>query len=167
MTRAANHRSDTMKHMRHWLIAVHLIGAALATQACFDVGYKETLKTSPTGTGQSFLGEWRSANTVTAFPTSQSCTNLVWQVTSQSDTSIAGTFEAACAGDITLTGTATGVIDGNLHITASGTAAGFGATLCNFSLTGTGVLQLDSSIRVDYTGQTCIGPISGTEIIRR
>jgi hypothetical protein len=146
------------------VVAIQVAGVVLLTQGCIGFTHEST-STSPTSIAQSFVGEWRSANS--AFPTSQSCTDLVWNVSSQTESSVAGTFEATCAGGITLTGTATGELDGDLHINAYGTASGFGATACNFTLTGTGVLQADGSIRVDYTGQTCIGPISGTEIIRR
>jgi hypothetical protein len=154
-----------MTPMKRLLLTAQLICVALATQACFN--FQETLSSAPSRfEEQSFVGEWRSAG-VASFPTSQSCTDLAWNVSSQSETQISGNFEAVCDGGITLTGTATGVLDGNIQIEAAGTATGFGSTPCHFTLTGTGVLQTDSSIRVDYTVQTCIGTFSGTEIIRR
>jgi len=153
--------------MKRILLATRIVSLAWLTQACFGVEYRETLKISPTsGSDRSFLGEWRSASV--SFPTPQTCSDLKWTVTSQNGPNIAGNFEATCGGGaVKLTGTATAVIEGHLRIDAVGTATGFGSTPCSFSLTGTGVLQSDSSIRVDYTGQTCIGPISGTEVIRR
>lgn len=150
--------------MTRWLNALLLAGTVLLSQGCFDVGYKEAVNTSPSV--QSWLGEWRSANT--GFPaSSQACSDLAWNITSQSATAIEGVFEATCTGGVKLTGTASGVIDGTIQITAAGTASGLGSTSCNFTLSGTGVLQVDQSIRVDYTGQTCVGAISGTEVIRR
>ena len=152
--------------MNRILLAAQIISLALLTQACFDVKYQETLTNSPSGTAGSFLGEWRSANAA-AFPTPQTCGDLKWNVTSQSATQIAGTFEATCAGGVKLAGTASGVIDGNLRFDATGTATGVGPASCPFTLSGTGVVQADSSLRIDYTGSTCVGPISGTEILRR
>lgn len=147
------------------LMAVaQLLGIVAFAPACFQIEHEQTL-TSPTSAADSLVGEWHSANS--RFPSSESCTDLVWNVTSQTDSAIAGTFEATCAGGVTLTGTATGRVDGDIQIRASGTASGFGPTPCNFTLTGTGVLQADGSIRVNYTGETCIGPISGTEVIQR
>jgi len=150
--------------MKRILPAIPLIILASFMQACFGVEYGETIKSTPTS--QSFVGEWRSAS-ATGFPTPQSCSDLKWTVTSQSATQISGNFEATCAGGVKLTGTANAVLNVNLNIDASGTATGFGSAPCLFTLTGTGVLQSDSSILVTYTGQTCIGPISGSEVLRR
>jgi len=62
---------------------------------------------------------------------------------------------------------ASGTIDGNIRWEASGNATGLGPLTCPFSLTGTGDLQATSTIAVTYTGQTCLGPISGTEVLHR
>ncbi len=156
-----------MKHLTRLLISLQLMGLLLLTQACVGAEFTETLKNAHSfSSTESFQGEWRSANAV-SFPTKESCTDLKWTVTEQNATHISGAFEATCADGVTLTGTASGVVDVTMHIEATGTASGFGPTPCPFELTGTGTLQLDGSISVEYTGQTCIGPISGTEVIQR
>jgi hypothetical protein len=144
--------------------AVQIVGLVVFTQACFKVG-QDALPGSPTS-AESLLGEWRSVNG--DFPGSESCRDLVWNVTSETESSIAGSFEAKCDDGITLNGTATGNRSGDdIDIEVIGTATGFGVALCNFTLRGKGVLQPDGTIRVDYTGETCLGPVSGTEVIRR
>jgi len=154
-------------NVKRILLAIQIVSLTWLTQGCFGVEYQETLSNTPSSTSaQAFLGEWRSAN-ASSFPTSQTCGDLRWNVTAQDATHIAGNFEATCAGGVRLTGTASGVIDGNLRFTANGLASGLGPVSCPFDLNGTGVLQIDSSLRVDYTGSTCVGPISGTEILRR
>ncbi len=152
--------------MQRTIFAAQIISLALLTQACFSVEYQETLKNSPSNSAQSLLGDWRSAN-AGSFPTPQSCGDLKWNVTSQDATHIAGNFEATCGGGVKLVGTARGVIDGNLLIEATGNATGLVPFTCPFTLNGTGVLQADSSIQVDYTADTCVGRVSGTEILRR
>ena len=153
--------------MKRILLSVQIIVLAWFTQACFDVQYQDTLKNTPTNTSaQSFLGEWRSANP-SSFPTTQSCGDLKWNVTSQDATRIAGNFEATCAGGVKLAGTATAVMGSTMLLDANGMATGLGPISCPFTLAGTGHPQIDASIRVEYIGSTCVGPISGTEIIRR
>jgi hypothetical protein len=49
--------------------------------------------------------------------------------------------------------------------TATATAAGAGVpTGCAISLAGTAVFE-GSQIRIPYSGTTCLGPVSGTEIL--
>jgi hypothetical protein len=54
----------------------------------------------------------------------------------------------------------------SLDLSASGQAVGFGIT-CGFSLTAVGTRQSDDSVRLDYQGTTCLGPVSGSEMLRR
>jgi len=153
-----------MKRIR---LSVQIIVLAWFTQACFDIQYQDTLKNTPTNTSaQSFLGEWRSANP-SSFPTTQSCGDLKWNVTSQDATRITGNFEATCAGGVKLAGTATAVMGSPMLLDANGMATGLGPISCPFTLAGTGIPQIDASIRVEYIGSTCVGPISGAEVIRR
>lgn len=143
-------------------------GAALAVLLSGCVGFEHSSSVvSPTDPAvRSMLGEWAAAP-LTSFPTPQSCGGLRWTITSQEANSIAGEFQATCAGGASLTGVASGTIDGNIQFQASGTAAGLGPLTCPFSLTGTGDLQANTTIRVTYSGQTCLGPISGSEVVRR
>jgi hypothetical protein len=161
-----HHEAWNTRTMKRTPFAAPIISLAVLTQACFSVEYQETLRNSPSNSAQSLLGDWRSAN-AGSFPTPQTCGDLKWNVTSQDATHIAGSFEATCGGGVTLAGTATGVLDGNLRIEATGNATGLVPFTCPFTVNGTGVLQADSSLRVDYYGSTCVGAISGTEILRR
>ena len=141
--------------------------AALAVLANACTGFEHTLTpTIPSDTTLSYLGDWTSAS-LTSFPTPQSCGGVTWKVTSQQGNTIAGEFQVACAGGVTLSGVANGTIAGDLTFQAAGTATGLGPLACAFTLSGTGVLQTASSILVTYAGSTCAGPVSGSEIIRR
>ncbi len=152
---------------RHMTVRA-IVGAALALLVGACVGFEHTTTpVSPSDPAlRSYLGNWAAAS-ATSFPTPQSCGGLQWNITSQDATHVSGEFQATCSGGITLTGVASGTIDGNIRLEASGNATGLGPLPCPFSLTGTGVLQAASTITVTYGGQTCMGPISGTEILRR
>jgi hypothetical protein len=156
-----------MIDMKGLLLAIPLVSLGCLTQAC-DVQYQQTLTNSPSKASltEAFLGEWRSAGPA-SFVTPQTCGDLRWNVTSQDATHVTGQFDATCAGGVALTGTATGFIDGALRFQAVGTATGLGPVSCPFTLDGTGTPQADATLRMDYTGTTCLGAISGTEILRR
>ena len=49
-------------------------------------------------------------------------------------------------------------------VTGVGTIAGFPA--CTFSLSGNGTIENDA-LTIPYTGTTCVGPVHGTETLRR
>jgi hypothetical protein len=148
------------------LIAV----VALWAGACgFQSGRESpTAPSSSTSQGLSGppVGVWNSA--AVAVPDPKSCGNFEWKITNQTSTSMAGDFTASCMnGAIEITGSASGHIDGTIvPITASGQAVGAGLT-CPFALTGTGHILDENSMRVDYTGTTCAGPVSGSETLHR
>jgi hypothetical protein len=62
----------------------------------------------------------------------------------------------------------TGEMSGSdvVNLTANGQAVGLGLT-CPFSLTGVGHLQGSDAMRLDYQGATCLGPVSGSEMLQR
>ena len=63
-------------------------------------------------------------------------------------------------------GSASGQLDGNtVTVTATGKATLSGA-FCDFSLSGTGTIAGDA-LTIPYTGHTCLGPVEGTEVLRR
>ena len=146
-------------------------GPALLLSAC--VGFEShttTISPSDAAALTSYVGNWTSAAGLnpTSFPTRDSCGGLQWKITSQDATSVAGEFQATCAEGIALAGVASGRLDGNIKFQASGTATGGSVpATCPFSLTGAGDIQDATTIRVTYSGQTCLGPISGTEVLRR
>ena len=83
-------------------------------------------------------------------------------------TTAKGSFSATCAGDLKVVGTAQGSLSGTNTIawSAQGTATAPGLTACGIALTGTAELTTDS-IRVPYSGDTCLGKVTGVETLRR
>ena len=64
-----------------------------------------------------------------------------------------------------LTGTAGGQLVGDtLQFTANGLARTPAGVTCPFQLSGTARREGDS-VRIDYAGSTCLGPLSGTELL--
>jgi hypothetical protein len=139
---------------------------ALAFAAAGCVSYeRESGLTGPSGNDISGLvGNWTSANII---PSPSTCTDFRWNVTEQTGSSARGSFSATCAGDLRLSGTAAGTLSGStINWSASGTATAPGIASCAIALTGTAELQVDS-IRVPYSGDTCLGRVNGVEVLRR
>lgn len=151
--------------MRNRLLAAVLSAATAVSVGC--IGFeRESSLTEPTAAGNgALMGNWTSANII---PAPGSCSNFVWNVSEQSSTSAKGSFSAKCAGDLTVTGTAEGSFTGPASIGWSGTANATapGLTACTVKLTGTAELLVDS-IRIPYSGDTCLGKVSGVETLRR
>jgi hypothetical protein len=137
---------------------------ALASAGCLGFERKSTV-TGPTSTGMAALmGSWTSASIV---PNPAGCTDFKWNVTEQTSTSAKGAFSATCANDLKLSGTAQGTLSGSVvSWSAEGSATAAGLVSCRFTLTGTAELGVDS-IRVPYSGDTCLGRISGVEVLRK
>jgi hypothetical protein len=156
---------------------IALAAAAILSSACSFQRQSEVL--APTqvtpdnggggaapGSGPSLLGTWASQNLTV--PSASSCGNFQWTVTSQTATTMAGNFSIECAGNITVTGTAQGQLNGNsVPMTAKGTANIPGIPGCSFSLSGTGTIVENREITIPYSGTTCLGPVSGTETLRK
>jgi hypothetical protein len=136
---------------------------AVSSTACFEFEHKSTL--GPTATGISALaGSWSSTNLI---PSPSTCTDFQWNVTDQTATSAGGSFSATCAGELKLSGTARGVLSTSVITwTAQGNATAPGLTSCAITLTGTAELT-SNSIRVPYSGDTCLGKVSGVENMQR
>ena len=151
--------------MRNRTLTALLIASAVAVSGC--VGFeRQSGATGPTAAGNSaMLGTWTSSNLI---PSPASCTNFVWSVTEQSATSARGNFSASCAGDLRVAGTAQGSFTTAGTIAWSGTANATapGLTSCAVALSGTAELTVDS-IRIPYSGDTCMGKVSGIETLRR
>lgn len=100
-------------------------------------------------------------------PPTGACTGFQWRITNVTGSTVTGDFIATCAGNIPVTGTASGTMTGNnIAWSASGAATAAGVADCRFLLSGTAVMEGDT-IRVPYTGSTCLGPVSGTETLRK
>ncbi len=121
----------------------------------------------PGNVGGALTGLWAS-QAGAGIPASWHCSSFQWNITSQTPTSIAGSFSAACSGVLTVAGTASGQLNGNqVPFEVSGSAAIAGVTVCPFVLRGTGVIEGNDAIRIPYTGDTCLGPLHGEETLRR
>lgn len=123
---------------------------------------------SSTTTGPSSIsalgGLWTSGNVV---PSPDSCTNFQWNATEQTPTSARGSFSATCAGNLKLQGTAEGTLSGStIKWTATGNASAADLPSCPFTLSGTAEPG-PSSVRIPYSGDTCLGKVSGVEVLHR
>ena len=145
------------------ILAVLSLAAALTT-GCIGFERKSSL-TGPSASGISALsGNWSSSNII---PSPNSCTDFKWNATEQTATTARGSFSATCAGDLRLTGTAQGTLSGaGVTWSAQGNATAPGLTTCAITLNGTAELGVDS-IRIPYSGTTCLGPVSGVEVLQR
>ena len=115
------------------------------------------------------LGTWSiraATESGSGLPSAGSCTELEFTFTEQDGAVASGTFRATCAGGVELTGTASGTyVDGLMTVTASGTASALGVQ-CPFTLSGTARVTNDQ-IEIDYSGTSCLGPASGSEVLAR
>ena len=129
------------------------------------IGFERKSTLGPTGSGAAaLLGNWTSG---TLIPQPGQCSDFKWEVTEQTGNSAAGSFSAACAGDLKISGTAQGTLTGSVvNWSAQATASVPALASCPITLTGTAELLVDS-IRVPYSGTTCLGPVSGVETLSR
>ena len=153
--------SCTMKRL---VLVVLTVVAAAATAACFEF-------TRPSATTtQTLGGSWSTFQSLPGSSGSlqDSCVDYHWTVTQTSGTSGSGTFSATCMGNMQVSGSATGTLVGstvNWSATATGTMPNLPP--CAIALSGTATLETNNRIRIPYSGTTCLGPVSGTEVITR
>lgn len=148
--------------MKNYIFATAL---ALAVTAAGCTSFEHTTTTSPSSTGVAgLMGTWASANS--AVPSASSCSDFKWNATELSGTVAKGSFSANCAGGLTVAGTAQGTLNGSvISWSAEGDATTAGIA-CRITLTGTAELGANS-IRVPYSGDTCLGKVSGVEILNK
>ena len=149
--------------MTRKVLAIGLISAVLSA-GCF-----EFLTQTPAAPGTVNLlgGSW-SSTTGNATSLLTSCTNFHWNVTEQSVSSARGTFTATCFNTLQVSGNAQGTLSGaTLNWTATALATGSGiAGDCTISLSGSATME-NGQIKIPYSGTTCLGPVSGTEILKK
>jgi hypothetical protein len=140
------------------------LAVAGSTAACFNYESGKS-PTSPSAAGSgSLMGNWTSSSLI---PTPSTCADFKWNVTEQTGTSARGSFSATCANDLKLTGTAQGSLTGStIDWSAQGVASAPGISGCNITLKGTAEIGA-TSIRVPYSGDTCLGKVSGVETLSR
>ena len=136
---------------------------AISAAAC--IGYeRNNTPTSPSGGSGSLVGNWTSSSLI---PTPSSCADFKWNITEQVGNTARGSFSATCANDLKLTGTAQGTINGST-IEWSATAVGNAAGLANCQVTLKGTAEIGvTTVRVPYSGDTCLGKVSGVESLSR
>lgn len=151
--------------MKNYVFAI-VASISVAASGCVGYQSKSTM-TGPTAAGvNAMIGNWTSA-TASVIPAAASCTDFKWNATEQTSSSARGSFSASCAGDLKVAGTATGTLNGTVvDWAANANASAPGITSCAILLSGTAELGVDS-IRVPYSGTTCLGPVSGVEILKR
>ena len=156
------------------LLAALITGSAALSAACGLDFLKELTKPSVTTTTTSAAdtlgGTWATTQSLPGSSGSlaNSCVNYSWTVTQFSGSSGSGTFAATCFGNVSVTGSASGSINGTTitwSANATGTAPNFPA--CQINLSGTATLEANNKIRIPYAGTTCLGPVSGTEVIQK
>jgi hypothetical protein len=161
---------------------VILAAAAVLTSACgFKSGSSGPLaptasSTPPAGVSNnsnpsstpSLVGQW-SSTSLASLPTPSSCSGFQYQISQQTTSSIAGTFSGTCAGGVQISGNASGQLNGTaVLITITGNAMIGGVLPCAFSLSGNGDVEDNgNTLHLPYSGTTCFGPVSGTEVLHR
>jgi hypothetical protein len=138
---------------------------AVLSAGCFEMF--DNTPTNPDPTIHVLGNQWESASP-NAGKLLSSCSNFHYSVTeAQSGSTIgAGTFTATCFGVLQVSGTIRATQSGSAeNFEAAGTANGGGISNCAISLTGTGTLNGQELI-LTYSGQTCQGPVSGTEKLK-
>ena len=151
--------------MKNRILLVVFALTAASAAGCIGFEHKSTL-TSPSTSGiGALMGAWSSSNLI---PSAASCTDFKWNVTEQTGASAKGSFSATCPGDLKVVGTAQGSLSGANTIawSAQGIASAAGLVNCGVALTGTAELTTDS-IRVPYSGDTCVGKVSGVEVLKK
>ena len=149
--------------MKHYIF-VSALAVVVAAAGCAGFEHTSTT-TSPTSAGVSALmGTWASASSV--IPSPSSCSDFKWSPTEQTATSAKGSFSATCAGDLKVAGTAQGVLSGSVIAWSAEGDATTAGIACRITLTGTAELGANS-IRVPYSGDTCMGKVSGVEILNK
>ena len=151
--------------MKRIALVVAALVAAAGSAACFNIS-----STVSPSTSQALGGTWTTIQSLPGASGSlqDSCVNFSWSVTEFTGTTGAGTFGATCFGNMQISGSARGTLSGTT-VTWTATATGNvpGLPPCPISLSGTATLETDNRIRIPYSGTTCLGPVSGTEIIKR
>jgi hypothetical protein len=148
-----------MKNLAQIVVCLAISASAAA---CF--GYERgSTPTSPGGSG-SLVGNWTSSSLI---PSPSACADFKWNITEQTGNTAKGSFSATCAGDLKLAGTAQGTLNGStIEWAANAVGNAPGLNNCNVSLKGTAEIGV-TTVRVPYSGDTCLGKVSGVETLSR
>ncbi|MDQ3068624.1 MAG: hypothetical protein M3R55_02700 [Acidobacteriota bacterium] len=153
--------------MKRYMSVAVLAVVTVIPAGCIEFSRTASSLTGPSGSSlavSTLAGTYRSINSIT---TADSCTNFAWSVTDKTANSARGTFSASCQNNtLQVSGTAEGTQTGNnivFLVNANAVSAGIS---CAISLSGTAVVETNQ-LRVPYSGSSCFGSVSGTEILKR
>lgn len=153
--------------MKRYVCLAAFAASAAVSAGCFEFSRHASSITGPTGSEFSvgtLAGTYRS---ISSIPTADSCTNFSWTVTEKTSNSAKGNFSATCQNNtMQVSGTAEGTQTGSNIVFLVNATAVSGGVSCAISLNGTAVVETDQ-VRVPYTGTSCFGNVSGTEILKR
>ena len=156
--------------MKRYASLAVFAAVSFASAGCIEFSSASKSLTGPSTAelGVSTLGgTYRSITSINAIPSAESCTNFAWTVTEKTPNSAKGNFSATCQGNtLQVAGTAQGTQTGNniaFQVNATATSSGIS---CAISISGTAVIETNQ-VRVPYTGTSCFGNVSGTEILKR
>ncbi len=151
--------------MKHYISAI-VVCVAVAASGCVGYENKSTVTGPSQTTVAALMGNWASAS-ASIIPSASTCVDFKWNVTEQTSNSAKGSFSATCAGDLKVAGNAQGTLSGaTITWSASGNASSPVVASCAITLSGTAELGVNS-IRVPYSGNTCLGAVSGVEVLNR
>ena len=152
--------------MKTYISGCALVLCIVASGCSYESKTTSTGPSSASSAVAALVGTWQSASS-SVVPSASSCTDFKWTPTQQTPTSATGSFSATCAGNLKVSGTASGTLNGTtVNWTANAIASAPEIPSCNVSLTGTAELGVNS-IRVPYSGTTCLGPVSGVEVLSK
>ena len=152
-----------MKLGQTFALAACLLGALSA--GCSNLLNLGSPTTTPSPSTQMSTGSWSSISSSTTL--TNTCTDFRWTITEITGTTAKGTFTAVCLGTMQIAGTANGTLTGDtVAWTANAVGTTPGAPSCPISLTGTATFD-GTQFRIPYTGTTCLGPVSGAEVLRK
>jgi hypothetical protein len=144
-----------------------VLGAGILLSAGCSNLFSLNNKTTPTSPDptQITAGQWSSIASETSLV--DTCTNFHWTILEVNGTTSSGSFTATCLTNLQVAGTARGTLSGT-EVTWTADAAGTasGGAACAVALSGTAKYD-GTQFRIPFTGTTCLGPVSGTEILRR
>jgi hypothetical protein len=146
--------------MLRTLAAVGLFVVMTIAAACDSGPVTATTVTTTNGSTALavFAGVWTSTTPVDS---QAACRDVKYSVTPTGATTATVAYSATCAGQA-ISGTGSGILSGStFNWTTNGTA-----TPCTFSLAGTAI-QVVNGIRLDYTGQVCGVPVSGSDVLHQ
>jgi|SRR5436190_8989491 len=122
----------------------------------------------PQPTQSAMIGTWVSA-ALPANASPNTCGNFRYQITAHVGTTISGGFTGECANGLTISGNATGQLNGTaLTLTATGEGTKPGVASCSFALSGSGTLENNgTAIRLTFTANTCLGLGTGAGVLQK